>query len=962
MQTYEFQLNNKRNVEREELYILTIIERVLAGYLSSISYVDQAQFCELLQRKQKEKQFIQPLHLQILSKIKRNLIKKQPQIKEQKVNYEIKRMLSQSIDSRKNYICLSNKNNRKYKELQMTQIDTQSQTVKDRRSILDLKSNQEGQRLLTNGSYHQNDSTTSRVIINSFQLSNRNKTQADDELKEISNQKQLTFTESNLKNRKQKPFINIVSQYGEIEKQVNNTKQQKRNYKTSFNDQLIKVNQNNDNYVIKYNQQHLKPQLNKNNDEIINNQLKIDNKDAYVIVDQVNFQNSQQQSQYLSMSNVQNRIDLKQKFQTCYSHDDDDFSYQSKPMIQSEGQKQITYGTHTELPSLDTDLQLKMQTIQSAKYLDKNKEQIYLKNEELNKNKQSQKQEYLNQIDQKSEQHNILEVHEIKQYNQFLSPTQQLNQQKIDDFYEQKQNSISKEDSQFSLLDQSLHKQNNLHAHLNVNRPATTHIDIYKLQEYPQFQTHDNIDQQQKQQQQQLIQQISMTSIMHDDEHYSNLNQQINIQVNQCEPAQNNVIIEESIECSPIYKIQNQQCITPSFNNLKLENQIQQNNNEIHTQQKQQIQQSILNQPSQTQIHLQSNQDSNNQIQQRMQIPFNNTQNSLKNNNKLTTNQKHQPESKLTIESSQGEKSNKSKTIKNSKQLKLHVAAATLTFSTKKSSNQDSPHDPTKIEQQEKEKQRQMEYQKQIEKMKYERELMEQYQIPDNMPLSQKRAIIEELIKQIELIADQDVQYQIMLYKQRQEQIQNATKQDIVFNRYLETCYEELGHLSEQKLKLLGKDDLNKVSFMRFENQVQTSFPNQEKVFSQEINSPIKKNLKLFSKFDPVEIENQLNRIKEFKQESEILKLFQCFNSQYDKEVNQCDLDYPTEKDKYNHKNEQQNIDQQRSLLIKETQKRKKNKQLDKKLRISTHRIDSQRMDTILLANDKIKSVGQYLL
>jgi hypothetical protein len=40
MKTFEFDVNNKRNVEREELFILTIVERVLAGFLSSISFID----------------------------------------------------------------------------------------------------------------------------------------------------------------------------------------------------------------------------------------------------------------------------------------------------------------------------------------------------------------------------------------------------------------------------------------------------------------------------------------------------------------------------------------------------------------------------------------------------------------------------------------------------------------------------------------------------------------------------------------------------------------------------------------------------------------------------------------------------------------------------------------------------------------------------------------------------------
>ncbi|CAD8169124.1 unnamed protein product [Paramecium octaurelia] len=985
MQTYEFQLNNKRNLEREELFILAIVERVLAGYQQSISYVDQAQFCELLSRKQKEKKTISPLHLQILGIIKRNLMKNQPPIKEQKVNYEVKRMLSQSIDSRKNYLCLSRKMNRNCKAKQISKVDSQQQLGKDEKQTLDQKSNQEGQRLFTNGSYHQNDSTTSRVIINSFQLNSRIKTQADDELKEMQIQKQLGSTQKNFKNRNQKPIINIVTQYGKIEKQENYTKLQERNYQTSFNDQSTKVNQNNENSVFKYNQSLLEPQLNKNNVDIISDQSKTDNNTFNGRGDSINPQysqsNSKNQQQKLQMGNDSGRIDLKDKQQQYNNNNDDDLSSQRIQLTLSDGLKQITYGTHTELSFLDTDPKQIKQTIQSAKYLDNNQEQ-QLQHNNLDNNRQSQQLEYINQIDLQNNNLITPKTDEIKQHNNFLSPPQssrtlqsgkstktklrtlQSNELKIEDLQQRQQISISREESQISLLDQSLNKQLSLHTHLISNRPATTNVETKKQLDYPQFQTHGNLDQQQSMQ---FIQQVSMTSIMHNDEHYSNLNQQMSIQVNQCEPAQDNVIIEESIECSPIYKIKNVQSITPSFNNTKSEDHSQQSSNQIQSQQKQQIQPSIQASHSQ-----QTSQFLMNQAQQRIQNPIHNTQNSVKNNNKLTTKQKYQvreqqqqqrsddsqPESKLTIESSQGEKSSRSKPVKNTSQLKLHVAAAaSLTSTTKKSSNQNSPHDPAKVEQQEKERSKYMEYQKQIEKMKYERELMEQYQIPDDMPLSEKCAIIEELIKQLESIADQDVKYQIMLYKQRQEQLKHVAKQDIGFNRYFENCYEELKHLSEQKLKTLGRDDLNKVSNLKFENQVQTSFPIQQQAFfQQEINTPVQKNLKLISKLDPVEIENQLNRIKEFKQETEILKLFQSFNSQYNKEVNQCDLDYPTEKDR------QYTMEYQRGLLPKATQKRKQNNKQDKKLRLNTQKIDPKTLDMMLVANEKIKSVGQYLL
>lgn len=38
-------------MEREEIYILTIVERVLAGHINSISFVDMAKFLELIELK-----------------------------------------------------------------------------------------------------------------------------------------------------------------------------------------------------------------------------------------------------------------------------------------------------------------------------------------------------------------------------------------------------------------------------------------------------------------------------------------------------------------------------------------------------------------------------------------------------------------------------------------------------------------------------------------------------------------------------------------------------------------------------------------------------------------------------------------------------------------------------------------------------------------------------------------------
>ncbi|CAD8076327.1 unnamed protein product [Paramecium primaurelia] len=990
MKAYEFEVDNKRNIQREELFILTIVERVLAGHLQLISFVDQAQFCELLTKRQAEHKVIQPLHIQILGTVKRNLIKNQTPMLEKKVNYEIRTVASSSFDMRKNYIHSFSNRLLNNKEQQTTEIDAlligQQYQQSNRNSNLKLDKTENSclAKYHTNRSQQQNDS--SARYINPFQLNSPNSTQAENINKELPSLKQSIINENLPILKNEMAIINIVSQDGEIEQQE---------------DFIIKNNNTNVESIVSQNHQQLFIQDSKIQQQQQQQQ-------------QVQLQShSRKQSQNLPMGSDSSKMDLKEKLQKYYSNDED-FSTQRKPMTQSDRLKNISYGTDPN--SKDIKLDNQPQIIQSAKYLDNNKK--FHKSHKSNKSQiisqqvkfsfiPVQSQEFISQTqnfskDQLSPKKSLEEIHPN---GNFLSPPQsarsiisakttktkiktlQSNELKIFDqqnLQEQQQveNSVSNEESQISMLEQSLHQnEQDHHIHQNTLRPATTHIESNKQQDYPLFQTHDNLDIMKKSAQKLLQQQTSITSIMHDEENFqNNQTQHINIQVNQCEPTQptNNVIIEESIEGSPNYKVQNYQNSIASFSLLKLEDQ-KQMPTQTNFQQRQ-----LSSSPKNVYIPTSSYIPTSNQVQgtqsqsqSKMLIPISNTQNSIKHNranNKsrsqikdyisqqqsqqlLQRSDDSQPESKLTIESSQGDKSNRSKIVKNKKQLKLPAAAVALNFARRKSSNQISPMDPKKQEQLEKEKQRQIEYQKQLEKMKYERELMEQFKIPDNMPLLQKRSIIEQLMKELEVNSDQDAKYQIMLYKQRQEQIQNASKFELVFNNNLSNCYEELSHISEQKLKLLGKDnDPSKVQFLKFEDQVQTNFHGQSKSFTQDLNSPTKKNLKFFSKLDPVEIENQMNRMKEFKQETDILKFFSSFNNQYDKEVNQCNLDYPTEKDRYF------SMDFQRGFLPKTIHRRKRAKKKSTKIVINTYRVDPKKLDQVQAQTEKIKQVGQFLL
>ncbi|CAD8180505.1 unnamed protein product [Paramecium octaurelia] len=994
MKAYEFEVDNKRNIQREELFILTIVERVLAGHLQSISFVDQAQFCELLTKRQKEKKAIQPLHIQILGTVKRNLIKNQTPLLEKKVPYEIRTVTSSSIEMRKNHIHTFSNRNLNNKEQQTTEQDAQMpgqlQPQSNRNSNLKTDKTSNSVKYHTNRSKQQSDS--SARCINPFQLNSPNSTQAENILKDFPSLKQSTINEIGPIPKNEKAIINIVSQDGEIEQQEDFII---KNNKNSI-EELRRVDNKND-----LEAQQLESQTNQNHQQL----LRVDKQDSNVQQSKQQQSHSRKQSQNLPMGSDSSKMDLKEKLQKYYSNEEE-FSSQRKPMTQSDRLKNASYGT--DLNTKDIKVDNKSQIIQSAKYLENDK-----KSDKIQSKQQLVKFSFIPGGTQEIVQHTENSIkekispkksfEEVHQTGNFLSPPQsvrslisakstktklktlQSNDLKVYDqqnqLEQQFENSLSKEESQISLLEQSLHvhhEQNHL-LHSNTLRPATTHIGSNKQQDYPLFQTHDNLDLMKKSAQKLLQQQSSITSIMHDEENFQSnqtLTQQINIQVNQCEPTQptNNIIIEESIEGSPNCKIQNYQPSAASFSLLKLEDQHQLPTQTI-IQQKQPLSPRNGQIPSNTYIPT-SNMIPGAQSQSKMLIPINNTQSSIKNNratNKSRSQIKDQiqqqqqqqqqrsedsqPESKLTIESSQGDKSNRSRIVKNAKQLKLPAAAVALNFARRKSSNQISPMDPKKLEQQEKEKQRQIEYQKQIEKMKYERELMEQFKIPDDMPLLQKRAIIESLMKELETNPDQDAKYQIMLYKQRQEQIQNASKIELVFNNNLTNCYEELSHISEVKLKLLGKDtDPQKIQFLKFEDQVQTNFHGQSKSFTQELGSPIKKNSKFFSKLDPVEIENQMNRMKEFRQETEILKLFSSFNNQYEKEVNQCDLDYPTEKDRYG------SMDFQRGFLPKAIHRRKKAKTKSTKIVINTYRMDPKKIDQVIAQTEKIKQVGQFLL
>ncbi|CAK91245.1 unnamed protein product (macronuclear) [Paramecium tetraurelia] len=963
----------KRNIQREELFILTIVERVLAGHLQLISFVDQAQFSELLTKRQTQQKAIPPLHLQILGKVKRNLIKNQTPLLEKKVQYEIRTVASSSIDMRKNYIHSFSNRQSNNKEQQTTEIDAQMighlqpQSNRNSNLKLDKTDNSCLPKYHTNRSQKMNNS--SARYISPFQLISPNSTQAENINKELPSLKQSTINENLPILKNEMAVINIVSQDGEIEQQQD--------------------------FIIKNNNINIEPIVNQNQQQL----QRIEKQDS-----NAQYSYSRKQSQNLPMGSDSSKMDLKEKLQKYYSNDED-FSSQRKPRTQSDRLKDISYGTDPNAKDLKIDNQL--QIIQSAKNLDNNnKSQVISQQSQQAKFSfiPGQTQELVSQSetfskDQLSPKKSLEEIHAP---GNFLSPPQsarsiitakstkrklntlQSNDLKLFDQQnpqeqQQVEISASNEESQMSLLEQSLHQnEQNHHTHISSLRPATTHIEASKQQDYPVFQTHDNLDIMKKSTQKLLQQQTSITSIMHDEENFQNnqtLIQHINIQVNQCDPTQppNNVIIEESIEGSPNCKVQNTRNPAASFSLLKLEDQKQ-----MPTQTNLQFRQQSSSPkngyipsssfiPSSTLVQ-------GSQSQSKMLIPINNTQNSIKHNrvnNKSRSQIKDfiqqqqqqqrsddsQPESKLTIESSQGDKSNRSKKGKNKKQLKLPIAAVALNFARRKSSNQISPMDPKKLEQQEKEKQRQLEYQKQLEKMKYERELMEQFKIPDNMPLMQKRSIIEQLMKELELNPDQDAKYQIMLYKQRQEQIQNASKFELAFDNPLSNCYEELSHISEQKLKILGKDnDPTKVQFLKFEDQVQTNFHRQSKSFTQDLNSPNKKNLKFFSKLDPVEIENQMNRIKEFKQETDILKFFSSFNNQYDKEVNQCDLDQPTVKDR------QFSMDFQRGFLPKTIHRRKRTKKKSTKIVINSYRMDPKKLDQVLAQTEKIKQVGQFLL
>ncbi|CAK67517.1 unnamed protein product (macronuclear) [Paramecium tetraurelia] len=296
-------------------------------------------------------------------------------------------------------------------------------------------------------------------------------------------------------------------------------------------------------------------------------------------------------------------------------------------------------------------------------------------------------------------------------------------------------------------------------------------------------------------------------------------------------------------------------------------------------------------------------------------------------------------------------------------QQKLQPPLTQIQQQRRKSSTQVSPMDPRKAEQMEREKQKQLDYQKQIERMKLERELMEQYKIPEDMPLPQKKQIIESLIGELSHQHDQEIHYQVSLYNERQDQISNIQRnyEEKIDFRYniVNSCYYEMDYLCDHKLKLKQKDqEAQKIIHLKFQDQ---NYNNQPKLNQngdkeeEEEGSPFKKQSKLVCNFDPVEIENQLKRRGEFMNETELLKFLKQFQSEFDKKVYQCNLDHPIQDNRQDDK-------QFTRGLIARNFRRKQTKNITSKIEFNNYQMDMNKIQYVKEKATKIQKLGLYLL
>ncbi|CAK82230.1 unnamed protein product (macronuclear) [Paramecium tetraurelia] len=1030
MKSLNLQFGDNRQNQREDMFLANIVEKVQLGKIGLISFVDQAQFIDLMSQKYKKKIKVQPVFNKIYQTIQVNLAKhQQSQSKIQEVSYEIKTISSTRQLGYRGSINISNKSgalllhkDSNLKEHQTNEfsdkeiLDQQlveettkteknkrnfrlSQITSDKKEIKDFKTIHTSRDYTQDQLLKQDNLSTARNEKFNHNLLTQEESDHSQSQFRIESQQSCLIPSENLRYRLNTNFTSEISN-GQVQ-----------NYSATFNNQLESLQQ--------------QPLTSRKQSDVILKSIRGSyHQEAYLIRQPEN--NSKKTLTPVSQS----KIPKPQGQKTTENHQQANNGNRNEKQQQFQPKSQKA--THRQQKSQKEVKQKKqmqhqpqnslIETQQSKRDLAKHQEEQKIPQEtsfcgNMNNSQRATRRE-LDERQLESPQFvktdmmdDMVITHspqysltkEIKQpihnrpdsnlknksEHSFQSKRQTIDQQEINslmpplssrtltsiqkDKMEQR-NSVSNN----SETDQKQHKNQltvtikrgskRMKSHnVQGNENEYDQEEEEKKRRYSQeriFKNDNKFEKMEEDRYQYTINNLEQTGSSSSLINYENENNQINIQVSKCDNREK-IIEEESLDGS---MRQHQTILFSTQDHLKI------GDNSFHPQSSSRsVAKSVTpNTPMGSVYTAQPSNTSsvqNNQVQRRKK---------QSNQHKRPQLSSEYSQTKISIQKQKSEDSNYEKEYTNESSLeperpsrlkpkksqqKLQPPSSIqIQQQRRKSSSQVSPIDPRKAEQIDKEKQKQTEYQKQIERMKMERDLMGQYKIPEDMPLPQKKQMIESLIGELSHQHDQDVKYQVSLYNERQDQIQNIQKnyEEKIDFRYniVNSCYSEMDYLCENKLKLKQKDqEVQKIIHLKFQEQHNNNQnqQNQNGDKEEDLGSPQRKQSKLVCNFDPVEIENQLKRRCEFINEAELLKFLKSFQSEFDKKVYQCNLDYPIQEIR-------QEDRQFTKGLIARNFKRKQTKNITSKIEINNYQMDMNKIQYVKEKAPKIQKLGLYLL
>ncbi|CAD8048884.1 unnamed protein product [Paramecium primaurelia] len=1033
MKSLNLQFGDNRQNQREDMFLANIIERVQLGKIGLISFVDQAQFIDLMTQKYKKKAKVLPVFNKTYQAIQINLAKhQQSQQKMQEVSYEIKTISSTRHLGYRGSINISNKSGALLAHKDSNLKEHQTYEFSDK-EILDQQILEEATKTEKNKrNFRLSQITSDKKEIKDFKTIHTSHDNTQDQLLKQDNLSTARNEKLNYNLLTQEESDHSLSQIKMESQQSCLIPSEKLRYglNTNFTSEIS--NGQVQNYSATFNNQQ----------DCNQQQTLTSRKQSDVLLKQIKGNNTQQPYLMTQPDNNQKRQTLtpvsKSKMPQSFDQKPNNINQQTNNGNRNEKQQLIIKSqqkTHKQKQSQKEFKQKKNQQHKPQNSLvdaqksigDLVKDQVEQKittetsfcgninnsqrvtRKELDE-RQLESPQFVktDQIEDMVIKHSPQsslpketrqEVHyradsnfQNKSEHSFQSKRHTIDQQEINSLIPplssktltstqkdkiDQRNSVSNN----SETDQKQHKNQLTVSFKRGSKRMKSHNVQGNENEYDQqdeenkrrysqervFKNDNKFEKIEEDRYQYTINNLEQTGSSSSLNNYENdnNNNQINIQVSRCDNREN-IIEEESLDGS---MKQHQTILFQTQDRIHLKI----GDNSFHPQSSSRsVAKSVTpNTPVGSVYTAQPSNNSsiqNNQVQKRKKQSNQNKRPQLSNEYSQTKisiqKQKSEDsyyEKEYTNESSQ-EPERTSRLKPKKVQQKLQPPSIQIQQQRRKSSAQVSPMDPRKAEQQEKEKQKQIEYQKQIERMKLERELMEQYKIPDDMSLPQKKQIIEQLIGELSHQHDQDVKYQVSLYNERQDQIQNIQRnyEEKIDFRYniVNSCYYEMDYLSEHKLKLKQKDqEIQKIVHLKFQDQNYNNQPqqNQNGDKEEEVGSPQKKQNKLICSFDPVEIENQLKRRCEFMNETQFLKFLKQFQSEFDKKVYQCNLDHPIQDIRQEDK-------QFTKGLITRNFKRKQTKNVTSKIEINNYQMDMNKIQYVKEKAPKIQKLGLYLL